>query len=372
MLVGFLSLLEFCYEISDHRVIKLIEKHHLVPEEKYLFFPALIRLTIPDKVWEPDPRFTYIFFGWSLHCTQSEDFFKYRLIQVLLLRLAFHFALVPSRGEVDDSCPAFQRKSSVWKSGIFWGNRHGVETLVEVLPSNKEIVVLLRGQENNLVECLQLQSQVLQIIRGIVTELCRTVETEESILDPSALSEYPVRSVNKFSMAEIAKTMLVPSGSPSVVSPTGTQPINSLLPFEPYVVLGESIFSEVCSKAKKVNKITDTFISCVSQHVSKQGYAPIFIKMFSGDFSSQSVSDVLYMWKETTQGTYQLLQEKIDQYSMMRALDIVVSFAPVIHKINAMYICAVEHYIANHLDLFVLNRIWLVFSLLYHYGMELR
>ena len=323
MLVGFLSLLEFCYEISDHQVIELIEKHHL-PEEKYLFFPALIRLTMPDKVCEADPQFTYIF-GWSLQCTQPEDFFKCRLIQVLLLRLAFNFALVPSRGEVDDNFPAFQRKSSVWKSGIFWGNRYGVETIVEVLPCNKEIIMLVRGQENNVVECLQLQSQVLKTIREVVIELCTTAETEESILDPSVLSEYPVRSINKYSMAEIAKTILVPSGCPSVVSPTGTRPISSLLPFEPYAVLGEFIISQLCNRATETNKITDTFISCIAQRVSKQGFAPIFIKMISGDSSRQSLSDVLYIWREYTQGTYQLLQEKIDQYSVMRGLDVMVS-----------------------------------------------
>ena len=324
MLVGFLSLLEFCYEVSDHQVIELIEKHHL-PEEKYLFFPSLIRLKTPDKIWEPDPRFSYIF-GWSLQCTQSEDFFKCRLIQVLLLRLAFNFALVPSRGEVDDDFPAFQRKSSVWKSGIFWGNRYGVETLVEVLPCNKEIIMLIRGQENNLVECLQLQSQVLNTIRGIIAELCAMTKTEESILDPSSLYEYPMRSVNKFSMVEVAKTILVPSGCPSVVTPTGTQPIKKLLPFEPYVVLGRFIISQLCNRAKETNKITDTFISCIAQHVSKQeGFAPIFIKMFSGDSSRQSLSDVLHMWRESTNGTYQLLQEKMDQYSVITALDIMVS-----------------------------------------------
>ena len=325
MFVGFLTLLEFCYEISDHQVIELIEKHHL-PEEKYLFFPALIRSTIPDKVWEANPRFTYIF-GWSLQCTRSEDFFKCRLIQVLLLRLAFHFALMPSRGEVDNNFPAFQRKSSVWKSGIFWGNRYGIESLVEVLPCNKEIVMLVRGEEDNLVECLQLQSQVLKTIREIVAELCMTIETEESVLDPSVLSEYPVRLNNKFSMAEIAKTLLVPCGCPSVVSPTGTQPINSLLPLEPYVVLGEFIFCELCDRANEEKRITDTFISIFTQRVSKLELTPIFIKMFSGYFSRQSLSDVLYRWRQNTQGTYQLLREKIDQYSIVRALDIVVSVA---------------------------------------------
>jgi ankyrin repeat protein/signal recognition particle receptor subunit beta len=330
MLVGFLSLLEFCYEISDHRVIELIEKYHLVPEEKYLFFPALIRSKIPDKIWEANPRFTHVF-GWSLQCTQSEDFFKCRLIQVLLLRLAFHFALVPSRGEVDDNFPAFQRKSSVWKSGIFWGNRYGVETLVEVLPCNKEIVVLVRGQENNLVECLQLQSQVLTTIRETVAELCTTIETEESILDPSVLSKYPIRSVNKFSMAEIAKTLLVPCGYPCVVSPTGTHPISSLLPIEPYAILGEFIFSALCDRAKEAKRITDSFISSIAQHVCKQELTPIFIKMFSGDFSRQPLSNVLYRWRESTQGTYRLLREKIDQYSMMTALDIMVSVASCIN-----------------------------------------
>ena len=333
MLVGFLTLLEFCYEVSDHQVIELIEKHHL-PEEKYLFFPALIRLKTPDKIWEPDPRFSYVF-GWSLQCTQPEDFFKCRLIQVLLLRLAFHFALVPSRGEMDDDFPAFQRKSSVWKSGLFWGNRFGVEILVEVLPCSKEIVMLIRGQDNNLVECLQLRSQVLKTIRGTVAELCTTIETEESVLEPKALSEYPVRSANRFSMTEVAKAILVSSGCPSVVTPTGTLPISNLLPFEPYALLGKFIISQLYDSAKRASKITDSFISCIIQQVSKQGFAPIFIKMLSGDPSRQSLSDALYVWRESSPGTYQLLQEKINQHSMMTALDVMVSLQ--LHVITCIH-----------------------------------
>ena len=328
MLVEFLLLLEFCYEVTDHQVIELIEEHHS-QEEKYLFFPALIRLEIPDKVWEPNPRFCYAC-GWVLRCSQPEDFFNSRFIQVLILRLAFYFALAPSSGEVDDNFPAFQRKGSVWKSGIFWGNRQGVETLVEVLPSNKEVVMLIRGQDANLLECLQLRSQVLRRVRNTVSELCKTIKTEESLLEPSAASTYPVQLTTTFSVAELAKAIVVSSGCPSVVTPTGTtHPVSKLLPFDPYAQLGETMLIQLCVSeytSEYSSKITDKFISSFTHQVSKQGEAPLFIKMLSGDPSRQSLSDALHSWRESCgEGTYRELQEKMNQFSIFTARDVLVS-----------------------------------------------
>ena len=145
MLVGFLSHLEFCHEISDHELLQLIsEQYSQSQNECYYLFPGLITLTIPDNVWETklsESHFTY-HCGWALQCTLIEQFFSARLLHVLLLRLVFSFALAKSSEETDETYPAIQRKCTLWKNGIFWGNKFGVETIVEVLSNSKAIVVL--------------------------------------------------------------------------------------------------------------------------------------------------------------------------------------------------------------------------------------
>ena len=164
MLVGFLSHLEYCHEIADQEVLQLIEDHHRstdvisLPNERYLFFPGLITLNVPDKVWSPEAdQFNHVS-GWIMQCTRPEQFFTSRFLQVLILRLAFCFALAPSAQEKDDSFPAIQRRCSVWKSGIFWGSQDGLEVLVEVLPSTKAVALLIRGRENSLFKYIELRS----------------------------------------------------------------------------------------------------------------------------------------------------------------------------------------------------------------------
>ena len=139
MLIGFLSHLEFCHEIFDKEVLELISDSNqpeagLSASERYFFFPALVRLNVPQEIWEPQPTFKF-HSGWILKCSRPEQYFTTRFFQVLLLRLAFEFAF-PHHEEEEEGhmdFPAILRKCSVWKNGIYWGNRDGVEVLAEVV-----------------------------------------------------------------------------------------------------------------------------------------------------------------------------------------------------------------------------------------------
>ena len=147
ILIGFMTHLEFCREILDSELLELITKHHeslnitdtfTSESERYFLFPGLITQQAPDNLWEENHDFKY-HYSWILQCISPSEFFSSRFLQVLLLRLAFSFALV--KVEFDETIPAFQRECSIWKNGIFWGEIFGMETIAEV-HSNNKIVIL--------------------------------------------------------------------------------------------------------------------------------------------------------------------------------------------------------------------------------------
>ena len=155
MITAFLTHLEFCHEITDPEALRLLQMPNSSAStfcsEKYLFFPALVSIEAPGDVWETDYKFVYQS-GWVLLCSQSHEFFTPRYLQVLLVRLAFSFALAL---EQQVSHPALHRKCSVWKNGIYWANRNGVECLVEVTNA-KWVTVMVRCLKENEIKCVHL------------------------------------------------------------------------------------------------------------------------------------------------------------------------------------------------------------------------
>jgi len=110
--------------------------------EPYFFFPHLVSVECPQEVWRLDAQFDYQC-GWLLWCSEAHHFFTARFLQVILLRLAFTFAL-NLQTQNQSNQPTVQRHCSVWKNGISWLNRDGIETLVEVRDQNKAAIVMMR------------------------------------------------------------------------------------------------------------------------------------------------------------------------------------------------------------------------------------
>ena len=246
MLVGFLSHLEFCHEICDENLLGLItEQHPLSPDERYYLFPGLIVQAMPENLWNLKAMDDLCYCGWII---QSELFFHARFIQVLLLRMAFRFALAKSSEEVDTLVPAIQRKCSLWKNGIFWGNRFGIEILVEVLSDNKTVIVLTRYSRVHQLNSAKLRSEVISAVFKCVQNCCRSIKipeyVRESFVDPSVVKQHPIDfkpDLSLFRIQDVAKASIISSQKhPSVVSSTGiTLPLQNLLEFEPYSEVDE-------------------------------------------------------------------------------------------------------------------------------------
>ena len=140
MLIRFLSYFELAIPIEDKEVLHLIHEHissnsklSASLDQKYLFCPALIRLDVPSRVFEYQKERLY-HFGWILSAVQHEHFLDARFLHVLLLRLALSLGLAPV---IDHTVPALQHQCSVWKTGVYWNTRQGVDILVEVVDKKR-------------------------------------------------------------------------------------------------------------------------------------------------------------------------------------------------------------------------------------------
>ena len=138
MLIQFMIHLEFCHEISKP------ETNLINPEdsssatdgakdsEKFYFFPALVRTELSTELLK-------MFFsqtnkykcGWCLQRVDAYQCLTSRFLHILLLRLAFTFALRCEEEEAHSI--VIQRECNIWKNGIHWMNEDGVEIVVEVV-----------------------------------------------------------------------------------------------------------------------------------------------------------------------------------------------------------------------------------------------
>ena len=182
MLTTFLSYLELAIPISDKEVLELIKEQLASTgqaanfEERFVFCPALISLTVPSDVFKHLPNLDY-HFGWILSCTDIDHFFNPRFLHVLILRLALTFGLTPKLA-VD--LPSLQRGCSVWKTGVCWCTHHGAKVLVEVV-DKKQVVVLVQAHHFS-TAVLKLQLSVMQRVKGAVSEFCSEIVTEELLV----------------------------------------------------------------------------------------------------------------------------------------------------------------------------------------------
>ena len=354
MLTQLLCHLEFCQEVTDHEVLKLLQAHdaHLLGDERVFFFPALVSIDAPKqvaptevtpaedaplRVWEPSDDFGY-HSGWVLQC-KPEKFYSPRFLQVLLLRLAFSFALTPNSQEINADLPTIKRKCDVWKSGIFWSNRDGIEVLVEVHHS-QAVHVLLRCLNNREVDCIQLRSAVIQKVLNARKEFCPRVSSVEALIHPKDIIHYPLKPATKlrlFSIAELTKAII--GSKPCVVGESGP-PMNleKLLYYEPYAHLKESILQRIFEQPPNCEKeVSDAFLYEMADCIhTKMDY---FVKMLKPQASmlqnlidqappgsTHAIVRVFQLWRlRSSQGSYHCLRNELDQFSMFAGRNPLVS-----------------------------------------------
>ena len=364
MLTGFLSHLEFCHKLSDSEILQLIgEEDQRRNCESYFLFPALIKLDAPGRVWESKSGFNY-HSGWVLQCSKSKQFYTPRFFQVLLLRLAFSCAFPQTESETDDDFPALQRKCSIWKSGIFWGTRNGVEALVEIVDQNNTILFLSRSSKLT-PSCLRLRSIVIQKILKAAKEFCPKVDTVEYFIAPEEILEHPLRprarpipaisemersssfssSMSKqeiytrsvsdltlFSVSEVATALT--SEKTIALSKNGTPlSLTDLLSFEPYACMGKTILNKVFADLGSLTEtVPDTFLLDMIADTDTRTVIAGLMKVNSTSMPASANANaairdtnVIAAWKRECEGTYKCLRERLDSFSIFAERNIVVS-----------------------------------------------
>ena len=280
MLIAFMAHLELCFEIKDKEVLEFVHKaeQNPDPDGRYLFFPGLIRIDIPERVWEENPSMRY-HFGWMLQTTKGTEFFDPRCFQVAILRLVFAFGLAPA-ATIQDDLPSLQRFCSLWKSGIFWCNDDGITAHLELSDNKKSLVVKMRALELT-PECLALRTKLISKILQTVKDFCSNIETTESIINPQQVIEHPLKLASSLTLSTVADTAVaVVSNKKAVKSMYSPQPLQHLLKFEPYAGLDFSTLQCICTinNSEKNEKISDRFIFNFANQVADRDRALMYRK----------------------------------------------------------------------------------------------
>ena len=323
MICRFLCHLEFCQEIKNTKMLKMLqsETKSYSATEQFFFFQALVCLETPTDVWQHGDDFSH-HTGWIISCSKTEQFLTTRFSQVLLLRLAFQFALVPT-----DSHPtavSIQRQCSVWKNGISWANQSSGEAIVEV--DQKQVVVMTRSKQMKL-ESVNVRSRIIHTVLLTKHEFCPKVQTEECLIYPEDAVHYPIdKNAKTVNIKDVALT--VKEGKSFIVlKHNQTLELDKLLHFEAYSQLNEKILRNVFDRdgPQHHQKISIDLIHLIAgkAHVNTDEYMTM-CKLSPGQLPSTGIyprdklAQALQKWKEKEEimGTPCDLHNTLDQFSV--------------------------------------------------------
>jgi ankyrin repeat protein len=187
-------------------------------EKNLLYFPALCKLDSEQSNWPTDPLLNFSI-GWYAKCTGKFDYFPARFLHVLLLRLAFAFALPIANCSITESneISAHNRRCTMWKNGIRWLMEEGVECIFEMVNSNKGIVVITKSEGGSM-EWASILSEIINKILQAKAEFCNTVSLYHFLLKSDNTSSF-MNEDKLFEMTEIER--VIKEGKKKVVSISG-------------------------------------------------------------------------------------------------------------------------------------------------------
>ena len=325
MITQFLCHLEFCQEIKDVGLVSLLAtegQSSPTADERYLFFPGLVHLDTPQDVIMSSASNLDYNSGWVLQCSKSEQFFSSRFLQVLLLRLAFLFALAPTDPSTTDHL-TLHRKCSVWKNGIYWVNRSGGEAIVEIINLRRVMVIVCSKLEK--MELVRLRSAVIKTVIDAKEEFCSKVLVRESLILPDDAAVYPLdpSKVTGVSITEVAATIV--EGKTFVVDEKNrTIELEKLICFEPYAYIGEPLLQKLVSEdVIQGQEITDELLYNVSKRTYKNidKYRTVLELDVDKHASHEGVHGLLQvfqLWRDKMgkEGTQRNFMKKLDQFSV--------------------------------------------------------
>ena len=215
---------QYCQEIKKNS----ISFFPSIPQcnSSLLFFPALCRLDKSEESWFITPSLDTYSIGWLAQCADPFDFFPPRFLHVLLLRVVFRFTLSAHCVKENESISGvssdhihLKRRCTMWKTGVHWLMKEGVECRVELVESNKSVVVATRSFKADTENCVTVFNDIVNCVMEAKTEFCHTTRPEFFLLDSNSEADYLVKD-NHFAISD-AESVLWSLGENFVVSITG-------------------------------------------------------------------------------------------------------------------------------------------------------
>ena len=356
MVAQFLCHLEFCQEVTDDEVLQLLQMPLSIScTERVFFFPSLVSIDAPGlpqdsaaqipahasptQIWKPNSDYVYNS-GWILQCSQAEHHFTPRFLQVLLLRLAFCFALAPHVKENKSDLQEIKREFYVWKNGLCWVTRKGVAALVQMDESGKTVTALLRCLEYSKLQCVHLRSGIIQKALCAREEFCPKVSTSEYFILPDAI-QYPLKPTSELNLFSISQvTRAIAAGDPCVIG-TNSQPLHleKLLYFEPYFHLSKIIVLELFDEEKASRDVDGELMDRIAKCFCNK-WDDIFNILKLPDSTvmkqapqnpDQAIVRLLQLWcLHSRKGSYQCLHKQLDQFSVFAGRHPLVSYVTIL------------------------------------------
>ena len=342
MIVSFLCHLQYCQEINESEAALIGQcdtSQSMQSAERFYFFPALVQEERPTKSCQTVAERHYRC-GWVLQCRRAHQFLSPRFLHVLLLRLAFTFALHPEKEDEDRACPVLQRKCNVWKSGIHWVDRDGVETVVEVVEQNTAVVVVMGCLEGCELAGAKLRSKLIRLILDTQAEHSPAVVTSESLIHPSELATYPLKSMHKlvsFSVSELA--IVLAEGRKVLTHKLGTKfetiTTRDLLTFEPMACLSPGILHGMFCEEKGTTEVntascSNTGTTCHQQmHLLESVLGVQSPVLSSFPVQPPTEKTTLEKWKsKVSSATYRDLRAVLELFSVFKGKNLLVREMP--------------------------------------------
>ena len=332
LIVDFLVHMEFCQEIREEDLLKLVtEARTKHSTDKHFLFPALTQPHPPSDVWQQHP--TEYSSCWVLRCL-DQQYFTPRFHQVLLLRLGFEHADALEHQNITPTSPVLHQQCSIWRSGIKW-TTDSCDVLVEI--SDHSVVLLLscRKEVNKKFKELELISTRATVISQILkakSEFCGSTTTIEEFIPNS---KYPVDCTQtpRISVGHIA--LAICRNKENIqTAPHTLVPILKVFQFEPYHFCNLQCLVDLYSEKLKSCKVTSHFIESMSTNIScvdnfcKVLNVPLHKVVVDSNKSSDQhkVARMFREWQSQSEGTYQCLRQHMDKYSVFSGRNIVVGF----------------------------------------------
>ena len=333
MITQYLTHLHFCTELNQETLKLFQPSTSFSPTERYFLFPSLVRELVPADVWAPEEKYIQ-HSGWEIECSNPEQFFTPRFLHLLLLRIAFRFALSYTP---DTDHLAIHRSCSIWKNGIRWESEDLVCGLVEVSNHSRKVTILVRCQEAGKKNFLPLLSSIVREVLETKEEVCHNVTITDYILPSEIATSFPIQAYSrKSAITGLRLTDAIALSKPGVLNVSDSAVVmTSILLFDPYATLNTKVVNERLREdhSEHVQLIPHDVVDSIIENIQKSSFfvAASHTGHEHPSLVRQRLLQMVGKWGEEGVGTYRDLRHILHQYGVMTLL---VSLGPISANVN--------------------------------------